>query len=121
MHGLTRLTAHAASALLAVACGAVPSQAVPTPFPTSPTVGVVIAVDSSGLADVRGFTLRPSEGGGLSFGFKLGPLENATEFSPSHLAEHMASSEPIRVYFRTENGEHLVYRLEDAATPATPT
>ena len=86
-----------------------------TPFPSSPAVGVVIAVDSTGLSQVTGFTLREGTGG-FAFSFKLGPLENATEFSPSHLAEHMASSEPIRVYFRTEDGEHVVYRLEDAST-----
>lgn len=110
------LVAALLGALLVAACGYVSSPP-PTPGVVSPVVGIVIAVDSFGLADVRGFTLRPSDGGGFNFGFKLGPLENATEFSPSHLAEHMASSEPIRVYFRTENGEHVVYRLEDPATP----
>ena len=100
-----------ASALLVGSCTAfVP----PTPFPTSPIVGVVIAVDSTGLANVKGFALRPI-GGGFNFEFTLGTLENATEFTPSHLAEHLATSEPIRVYFRTENGVHVVYRLEDAS------
>ena len=74
--------------------------------------GVVIAVDASGLADVRGFTLRTS--GGFAFTFVLGTLENAADFSPSHLAEHQVSSEPIRAWFRVASGERVVYRLEDA-------
>lgn len=52
--------------------------------------------------------------------FTLGPLDNATEFSPSHLTEHMATSEPIRAYFRIENGSPVAHRLEDAPPEATP-
>jgi hypothetical protein len=100
-----------AAVVLAAACQSpIPP---PTPDVTSPIDGVVIAVDSAGLGDVRGFTLRPGSSP-FSFGFVLGTLENATEFSPSHLAEHQASSEPIRVWFRVEGGERVVYRLEDA-------
>jgi hypothetical protein len=44
----------------------------------------------------------------------MGPLENAAEFSPSHLSEHLATSEPVRAWFRVENGQRIVYRLEDA-------
>lgn len=91
----------------------------PTPATSSPIVGVVVAVDSAGLTNVKGFTLRDEAG--LSYLFTMGPLENATEFSPSHLAEHMASSEPIRVFFRTQENELLVYRLEDASTDEAPT
>ena len=93
----------------------------PTPLPyeglVSPVDGDVIAVDSAGLTDVRRFTLRTF--GQATVDFKLGPLENATEFSPSHLAEHMATSIPVRVYFRVENGERVAYRLEDAQAPPT--
>jgi hypothetical protein len=95
--------------LLACACTPV-SQ---TPDVGSPAEGIVIAVDSSGLTDVRGFTLRTSDG--QSFAFVLGTLENATEFPPGHLAEHQATSQPVRVSFRTEDGERVVYRLEDAS------
>ena len=102
-------------AFLVAACA---TQPPPTPDVSSPVEGVVIAVDSTSLTNVKGFTLRPI-GIGFSFGFTLGPLENATEFSPSHLAEHLATSEPIRAYFRTENGVHVVYRLEDASAPAS--
>lgn len=89
----------------------------PTPGVRSPVDGVIVSVDSAGLGDVRGFTLQPL-GGGFRFSFVLGALENATEFSPSHLAEHQASSQPVRVWFRTADGIHTVYRLEDA--PAAP-
>jgi hypothetical protein len=85
------------------------------PLPPSPLVGVVIGVDSAGLADVRGFVLRLTDGATVTL--KLGPLENATEFSPSHLSEHEATSEPIRAFYRLdETGTPVVYRLEDAST-----
>ena len=74
--------------------------------------GVVVAVDAASLTDVRGFTLRTT--GGLALDFKLGVLENATDFSPSHLKEHQATSEPIRVWFRVVNGDRVAYRIEDA-------
>jgi hypothetical protein len=100
--------------MLAAACQPVVSPSPPpTPDVASPVDGVVIVVDSSGLSDVRGFTLRTS--GGFAFTFVLGALENAADFSPSHLAEHQVSSEPIRAWFRTEGGERVVYRLEDAS------
>jgi hypothetical protein len=100
----------------AVLCGcAAPASPQPTPDIASPVDGIVVAVDASGLTNVRGFTLRASSGS--AFGFTLGPLENATQFPPAHLAEHMASSSPVRVYFRVENGERVAYRLEDAPAP----
>jgi hypothetical protein len=92
-------------------------DAVSTPDIRSPVDGVVIAVDAASLTDVRGFTLRASNGG-LAFDFKLGALENATEFSPSHLKEHLATSIPIRVWFTMVNGDRVAYRIEDA--PETP-
>ena len=85
----------------------------PSPeLPASPVDGVVVAVDSAGLGQVRGFTLRVD--GGLAFDLELGTLENATQFTPGHLAEHMASSQRVRAYYRIENGIPTVYRLEDA-------
>ena len=94
-----------------------PTPHVPSPGPStlevaSPIDGVVIEVDASSLSDVRGFTLRTS--GGVALTFVLGALENASEFSPSHLTEHQVSSEAIRVWFRIDRGQRLVYRLEDA-------
>ena len=74
--------------------------------------GVVVAVDSSGLAAVRGFTLRLP--GGETLDFQLGELENAVEFPPGHLAEHQATAQPVAVYYRMEGSERFVVRLEDA-------
>ena len=93
----------------------------PTPGVESPVDGVVISVEAASLTEVRGFALRPSNGGGFAFSFRLGVLENATSFSPSHLKEHMATSEPVRVWFRVENGERVVYRIEDATEAPTAT
>ena len=74
--------------------------------------GVVVAVDSTGLTDVRGFTLRAV--GGDTMAFRLGELENATEFPPGHLTEHQATAAPIRVWYRMEGDERYAVRLEDA-------
>lgn len=81
--------------------------------PTS-VEGVVVAVDSAGLGKVNGFDLRLPDGTTLTL--KLGVLENATQFSPAHLAEHMASSERVRVFYRNEAGVPTAYRIEDAST-----
>lgn len=91
-------------------CGC--SQIAPTPVVQSPVDGVVVEVDAASLTDIRGFTLRTTAG--KTFDFKLGTLENATDFSPSHLKEHQATSEPIRVWFRVVNGDRVAYRIEDA-------
>lgn len=74
--------------------------------------GVIVAVDSAGLTDVRGFTLRRL--GGDILEFRLGELENGEEFPPGHLAEHQATAEPVRVFYRTEGDERFAVRLEDA-------
>ena len=44
----------------------------------------------------------------------LGDLENGTEFPPGHLVEHQATAQPVRVWYRTENGARVAVRLEDA-------
>ncbi len=83
------------------------------PAATEQMTGVVVSVDSSGLADVRGFVLRRP--GGELVTFSLRAFQDGTQFPPGHLAEHQATSEPVRVTFRTEGGERLAIRLEDAA------
>ena len=80
--------------------------------PDSPVAGIVLTVDSSGLNDVRGFTLRSNSGETLTF--VIGTLENGDEFPPGHLTEHMAAASPILVFFREENDELVVFRIEDA-------
>jgi len=80
---------------------------------TSSIEGVIVAIDGSGLADVRGFTLRRP--GGEMLKFRIGELENGNEFPPGHLAEHQATAEPVVVYYRVEGNERFAVRLEDAA------
>lgn len=79
---------------------------------TSPVDGVVVRLQSEGLTKVIGFRLRTDSGQELAF--TMGKLENAVEFPPGHLAEHMAAVTRIRVSFREEAGARVVYRLEDA-------
>lgn len=90
------------------------STAVASPSPSlaSPVTGVVIAVDSAGLSQVKGFTLRLSDGSEQAF--VLGTLENGTEFPPGHLKEHAVSAAPVRVFFRVVGGDLVVNRIEDA-------
>jgi hypothetical protein len=133
------LAAQLVITLLVAGCGAAsvtPSPVVPTPtvaaspadsplpsdsasdepsgsiVPDSPVAGIVVAVDSVGLDQVRGFTLRTNDGETIEFA--LGTLENATDFPPGHLKEHQATSSPVLVFFRPENGALVVYRIEDA-------
>lgn len=96
------------------------SEARPPADPNAPTgttavVGVVVGVDSRGLADVRGFTLRLATSGAL-LDFDLRVLEDRTEFPPGHLAEHQATATPIRVWYRDDGSTHLAIRLEDAGS-----
>jgi hypothetical protein len=80
--------------------------------PASPVVGVVIKVDSAGLDKVSGFRLRTNDGQTLAL--SIGVLENGAEFPPGHLAEHLATAQPVKVWFRDQDGALLVYRIEDA-------
>ena len=79
--------------------------------PASPVTGILVKIDSSGLANVAGFDLRLDDGRVLSF--RIGTLENGDVFPPGHLAEHLATSAPVRVYFRVSGTALVVYRLED--------
>lgn len=74
--------------------------------------GVIVGVQAEGLDRVTGFTLRTIDSGTLMF--MIGDLENGAEFPPGHLVEHQATAQPIRVWYRTEGGERVAIRLEDA-------
>jgi hypothetical protein len=101
--GSAAATASAASALASAA-----------PF-DSPVTGVLVHIDAASLADVRAFTLRFADG--TEAVFRIGNLENGAQFPPGHLAEHMASSSPIRAFFRQVGPDLVVYRIEDAPAP----
>jgi hypothetical protein len=75
-------------------------------------VGIVTSIDSEGLTSVRSFTLRSQDG--TEQQYAIGTLENGDAFPPGHLAEHQAVATPIRVWYRTEGGERVAFRLEDA-------
>jgi hypothetical protein len=104
-------------AVIAVAGGAVfflsggQARASDPPAGTVAVVGVVVSVDSGGLTDVRGFTLRTTDGQLLTFG--LTDLENGVEFPPGHLAEHQLTASPVRVWYRAGEPPQAI-RLEDA-------
>ena len=104
--------------LLGCACSS--TMAPPTNVPPSPVVGVVVGIDQVSLTQVNSFDVRMSDGRTVTL--KVGILDNATQFSLSHLATHMATGVPIRTYYRLESGEPVVYHLEDAvpasASPA---
>jgi hypothetical protein len=74
--------------------------------------GVIVGVESEGLDQVTGFRLRTTDEGTLEF--RIGVLENGAQFPPGHLVEHQASALPVRVWFRTEAGDRVAVRLEDA-------
>jgi hypothetical protein len=90
--------------------GAAPAASSGPPGTTS-VVGLVVGVDSGGLTDVRGFTLRSNEGQILEFG--LADLQNGVEFPPGHLAEHQVTASPIRVWYQSGDPPQAI-RLEDA-------
>jgi hypothetical protein len=86
--------------------------------PRQTETGVVIAVDSTSLTNVKGFTLRTPDG--RTVVFKLGQLENSSQFAPGHLNEHVATAVPVLVTYRDENGDRVVVRLEDAPGAVPP-
>ena len=90
----------------------VPACGTPAANPGSPLDGILTDIDSEGLTRVTGFRLRTNEGQEIAF--KIGTLANGAEFPPGHLAEHLATSSPVRVYFREEGPDVVVYRLEEA-------
>jgi hypothetical protein len=76
-------------------------------------VGLVTAVEGSGPADVRQFTLRTDEGQILSFSILPGRL-SATAFPAAHLREHLASVQKVRVRYVVESGTFIPIDLADA-------
>ena len=96
----------AAGALLIV-IGSIVGQA-----PRQTETGLVVAVDSSGLTNVRGFTIRTNDG--RTIAFKVGVLENGAQFPPGHLLEHAATGVKVVVTYRQDGGDLVAVRLDDA-------
>jgi hypothetical protein len=76
--------------------------------------GVIVGVQAEALDRVTGFTLRTVNQGTLTF--VIGDLVNGAQFPPGHLVEHQATAQPVRVWYRTEGGDMVAVRLEDAPT-----
>jgi hypothetical protein len=96
--------------------GAIASPVSGSPAPvTSPVIGVPIDIEAEGFTKVTAFTIRTDDGRQLRF--VMGQLENGAEFPPNHLAEHLAGSTKIRVFYRQQGADQLAYRLEDVLTP----
>jgi hypothetical protein len=74
--------------------------------------GVVVAVQATSLSSVQGFSIRTQDG--RTVDFRVGAIENATQFAPGHLAEHKVSLVPVRVTYVEEGGGLVAVRLEDA-------
>jgi hypothetical protein len=84
--------------------------------PAGPTVdGVVVQVESGGLASVTAFTIRTLDGDLVRFG--LAELRNAAAFPPAHLSEHIATAVPVRVWYREAEAGREALWLEDAPSP----
>jgi len=106
-------SAPAASTVASASPSTAASSPVSLESPASPVEGIVVRVVSSGLDDVQGFTIRTSAGEMVDF--RMGELVNGAEFPPGHLAEHQATSEPVRVYFEVDGGERVAVRIDDAS------
>ena len=102
-------------ALLVGSCTPVPT---PPPIPASPVVGVVVRIDSPSLGVVKEFDLLTPNGQTVTLA--VGVLENAQQFSLSHLATHEATGVPVRAYYQLQGGRPFVYRLEDAVASPAP-
>jgi hypothetical protein len=89
-----------------------PGRAGP-PTDASTIDGVIVRVtNEGGLGDVRSFDLRTTDGTVRTFG--LSKLENGASFPPGHLLEHSATAQPVRVWYRTEDGTDEAVWLDDA-------
>ncbi len=75
--------------------------------------GVVIAIESAGLARVDGFTLRTADG--RTIDFSTAGMRFTEGFPPQHLAEHRMLAEPVRVTWQERDGVNQVVRLDDAS------
>ena len=82
----------------------------------SVTCGVVVGIDQASITDVRGFTLRTSDG--VTSAFVVVPARLAADsFVPGHLREHRALATPVCVTFRPAESPAVALDLRDAPAP----
>ena len=95
-----------------------PTASPPADLPPSPVEGVVVRIDQASLGVVNEVDVLMVNGKTVTLA--MGPLENAQQFSPSHLSQHMATALPILAYYRLQDGRPVIYRLEDALPSPAP-
>jgi hypothetical protein len=85
---------------------------------TRTVTGIVVKVEAASAVEVRGFTLRTSDGQLLAF--TVGRLDlSGDAFPAEHLREHMATAAPVKVTYTQQGGSLVASRLEDGeATPS---
>ena len=76
--------------------------------------GIVTGIDTLGIGEVRGFTLRAQDGSSLEFVIDGGTDLAAGGFPPDHLREHMTTATPVSVAYHTEGDARIAVRLTDA-------
>lgn len=76
--------------------------------------GIVTGIDTLGIGEVRGFTLRAQDGSSLEFVIDGGTDLAAGGFPPDHLREHMTTVTPVSIAFHTEGDARIAVRLTDA-------
>jgi hypothetical protein len=114
----TRLILAVTLAVTGIACAATSSNAGRAPADRgandasapSEIAGVVVDVEAQGLGDVTSFELRSQ---GESYEIFIDP-QATYSFPPSHLSDHLASSEPVRVGITERNGRLYASSIEDA-------
>jgi hypothetical protein len=93
---------------LLVACG---GESAPESGAPNELTGVIVDVDSERLGDVRGFRLRSE---GETFEIAIDPDVRFDDFPLTHLSDHLASAEPVRVEIDERGGELFATSVEDA-------
>jgi hypothetical protein len=116
---LTPLPLLVVAVITLIACGqsgasasVAPTSPTSSASPSSPVEGVVVDVESAGLGEVEAFTIRMADGQELTIA--MGDLENATEFPPAHIGEHLTSGVPVRVTIVAGPDGPVAVRIEDA-------
>jgi hypothetical protein len=95
----------AVAAAASIACGARSDQT-----PPDEITGVVVDVEAEGLGHVTSFDVRSS---GTTYEIFI---DSGTTYSfpPSHLSDHLASSEPVRIGITQRDGRLYATSIEDA-------
>jgi hypothetical protein len=104
---IRRTVRTAICSLVLAACGGAVSQ-------IQTVEGIVVEVVSDSPVAIEAFTLRTEQGEQLHFSLAGEDFGHGT-FPATHLREHQALAQPVRVSYRSESGgANVVVRLEDA-------